>query len=115
MGNISPFTEHGLEILPLIFSVFCELLPFHIQQNNFIKLFGSIRFNPLPFEIISRITIHLSHVPSLKGLPQCGKVLLSPGQDTGGADSGALIWREAVLIVLKALIALLELIRQFIE
>ncbi|WP_353051882.1 damage-inducible type I toxin DinQ [Escherichia coli] len=51
----------------------------------------------------------------LKGLPQCGKVLLSPGQDTGGADSGALIWREAVLIVLKALIALLELIRQFIE
>ncbi|SQS51821.1 ATP-dependent chaperone protein ClpB [Escherichia coli] len=64
MGNISPFTEHGLEILPLIFSVFCELLPFHIQQNNFIKLFGSIRFNPLPFEIISRITIHLSHVPS---------------------------------------------------
>lgn len=65
MGNISPFTEHGLEILPLIFSVFCELLPFHIQQNNFIKLFGSIRFNPLPFEIISRITIHLSHVPSL--------------------------------------------------
>lgn len=64
MGNISPFTEHGLEILPLIFSVFCELLPFHIQQNNFIKLFGSIRFNPLLFEIISRITIHLSHVPS---------------------------------------------------
>lgn len=64
MGNISPFTEHGLEILPLIFSVFCELLPFHIQQNNFIKLFGSIRFNPLPFEIISRITIHLSYVPS---------------------------------------------------
>lgn len=67
MGNISPFTEHGLEILPLIFSVFCELLPFHIQQNNFIKLFGSIRFNPLPFEIISRITIHLSHVPSRQG------------------------------------------------
>ncbi len=67
MGNISPFTEHGLEILPLIFSVFCELLPFHIQQNNFIKLFGSIRFNPLPFEIISRITIHLSYVPSGHG------------------------------------------------
>ena len=47
--------------------------------------------------------------------PELEKVLLSPGQDTGGADSGALIWREAVLIVLKALIALLELIRQFIE
>lgn len=73
MGNISPFTEHGLEILPLIFSVFCELLPFHIQQNNFIKLFGSIRFNPLPFEIISRITIHLSHVPSLKEWNNAGR------------------------------------------
>lgn len=76
MGNISPFTEHGLEILPLIFSVFCELLPFHIQQNNFIKLFGSIRFNPLPFEIISRITIHLSHVPSVSGPLKVGNSLV---------------------------------------
>lgn len=50
-----------------------------------------------------------------QGITAVRKSTLSPGQDTGGADSGALIWREAVLIILKALIALLELIRQFIE